>query len=426
LLVAVVVTGLACQRRESSASGAAQVTIRFWNGFTGPDGRTMLKLVKRFNQDNPDVHVIMQRMEWATYYNKLFVAGLGGRSPDVFVIHTDSLPRFQRAGFLRPMDDLFGPDGLDPNDFDPNVRDAVLYNGRRYAVPLDIHILGMYYNRELFRRAGIVDERGEPLPPRTRDEFLDDVKKLTDRTSKNPTWGFVFTWLRTNVYAIMCQYGGTFFNDDATATTIDSAANVAALQFCTDLIQKQHVAPAPQDFDSFIGFRQGKVGLLFEGIYMLPDLQRQEGLDWGAAPLPLLGEKPAAWCNSHNLCIRSDLSGPELDGAKRLVRFISDNTLDWAEGGQIPVRKSLRESKRFESMYAQREFAKQIPYATYMPRVLFVNEYLQEYETAIDSALRGSTTPQAALSNAARRISAVIQRYKGWQAPVDASARKSS
>ena len=59
-------------------------TVRFWNVFTGPDGRTMLKLIKRFNQENPDIHVIMQRMDAATYYNKLFVAGLGGRAPEVF------------------------------------------------------------------------------------------------------------------------------------------------------------------------------------------------------------------------------------------------------------------------------------------------------------------------------------------------------
>ena len=38
--------------------------LRFWNGFTGPDGRTILKLVKRFNRDNPDVRVTVQRMEW--------------------------------------------------------------------------------------------------------------------------------------------------------------------------------------------------------------------------------------------------------------------------------------------------------------------------------------------------------------------------
>src|SRR6186713_3201562 len=109
---------------DHSTSEDEPITLRYWNGFTGPDGRTMLALVKRFNQENPDVNVIMQRMEWATYYNKLFVAGLGGRAPDVFVSHAMVLPRFIGAGFLRPVDDLLGAQ-LDPDDFDPNILAAV-------------------------------------------------------------------------------------------------------------------------------------------------------------------------------------------------------------------------------------------------------------------------------------------------------------
>ncbi|MEA3055019.1 MAG: hypothetical protein QOD30_451, partial [Actinomycetota bacterium] len=63
------------------------VELRFWNSFTGPDGRTMLAIIKKFNADHPDVHVTMQRMEAGPYYNKLFVAGLGGRAPEIFVSH---------------------------------------------------------------------------------------------------------------------------------------------------------------------------------------------------------------------------------------------------------------------------------------------------------------------------------------------------
>src|SRR5688500_1027363 len=167
----------ACDRDASARGSGDAVTIRFWNGFTGPDGRTMLALVKRFNRANPDVHVTMQRMDWGTYYNKLFVAGLGGRAPEVFVAHTDSLARFTRAGFVRPVDDLLNPAGVDPRDFDANVLDAVAHGGRYYAVPLDIHILGMYYNRAMFKEAGIVDAHGNARPPTNRAEFLEALQR---------------------------------------------------------------------------------------------------------------------------------------------------------------------------------------------------------------------------------------------------------
>ncbi|MBA3272549.1 MAG: ABC transporter substrate-binding protein, partial [Chthoniobacterales bacterium] len=376
-----------------SCDGAAndgKVTLRYWNGFTGPDGRTMLRLVQRFNRENPDVEVTMQRMDWGTYYNKLFVAGLGKRAPEVFVVHADNLARFTGASFVRPIDDIVGVGSIDPSDFDENVWAAVEHDGKHWGVPLDVHLIGMYYNRKLFREAGIVDAVGNPKPPATGAEFLEAVGKLTsDRNNdgKPEVWGYVFTWMRTNAYTAMRQFNGRLFTEDGTKTLINSPQNVEALQFCVDLIQKHGVAPSPENFDSWIGFRQGKVGLVFEGIYMLPELQRQTDLDFGAAPLPVYGKTPAAWGSSHTLCLRADLNEHELEASKRFIKFLSDNSLDWAEGGQIPVRKSLRESDFFKTsnkMAAQREFAKQIPYVAYLPSVPFVFEYLQAYDLAVE------------------------------------------
>jgi len=404
-----------CERTSESSS---VVTLRFWNGFTGPDGRTMLRLVQKFNQENPDVNVTMQRMEWATYYNKLFVAGLGKRAPEVFVIHADNLTRFSGAAFVRPVDDIMGDGGLDPADFDQNVWSFVERDGKHWGVPLDVHLLGMFYNRTLFKKAGIVDAKGNPKPPTNRAEFIDALQRLTADTNgdgKTEVWGFVFTWMRTNIYTAMRQFNGKLFTDDATKTLVNSPENVAALQFCVDLIQKYRVAPTPQDFDSWIGFRQGKVGLVFEGIYMLPELVRQNDLDFDAAPVPTFGDTPAAWGSSHTLCLRSDLNDKELAASKRFIKFLSDNSLDWAAGGQIPVRKSLRESERFKQMHVQQEFAKQVPYVAYLPSVPFVFEYLQSYDLAIEKALRGSATPKQALDEAAGKIDQVIQRYRERQ-----------
>src|SRR5579883_2022356 len=117
--------------------GRAQITIRFWNGFTGPDGRTMLRMVKRFNRENPDVNVLMQRMDWATYYNKLFVAGIGHRAPEVFVLQTPAMLRFSRAHFVRSLDDLAaGADGLNVREIPPNIWASVEMDGKHYGIPL--------------------------------------------------------------------------------------------------------------------------------------------------------------------------------------------------------------------------------------------------------------------------------------------------
>jgi multiple sugar transport system substrate-binding protein len=398
----------------SAASSNGTVELRFWNPFTGPDGRTMIGIVKRFNQDNPDIHVIVQRIEHDTYYNKLFVAGLGGRAPHVFVVHTDTLSRFARARFLRSTDDMVGPGGIPAEDFDPNVWQAVLHDGHHYAIPLDIHLQGMYYNRRLFEQAKVA------RPPTNRDEFLDCLRRVKNLNRPN-TWGFVYTWMRLNIYTAMRQNGGDIFTPDHSTTTINSPACVEALQFCCDLISKDKLVAKPENTDMWIGFRQGNVAMCWHGIFMLPDLLSQPDLDWGAAPVPTLFKQPASWCNSHNLCMRADLAGAELEATKRFIHYLSDHSLDWAAGGQIPVRRSLRRSPRFAHMYAQSEFARQIPYAAYMPAVPFVFEYQSEFDLAIETALRGTESPQTVLDIAAKNIKAAIERYqnptasRSWQ-----------
>lgn len=387
--------------------------VRFWNGFTGPDGRTMLRIVQRFNAANPDVQVLMQRMDWNTCYNKLFVAGLGGRAPELFVVHTRNMERFARAGFLRANDDLVtGAQGIDLQDLDANVWEGVSFGGKHYALPLDVHALGMYYNRSLFREAGLVDGQGNPKVPTNRPEFLDALKAMTRPGSGGQPdhWGFVFTNWESNTYTFLRQFGGEFFTPDHSRCILNNPQNIEALQFCVDLIRRYKVAPQPENFDSWIGFRQGKIGIVFEGIYMLADLQKQKDLDFSGAPVPQVGDHTAVWADSHNLCMRSDLTGPELEATWRFVHYLSDNSLDWADGGQIPVRKSLRASERFAAMTVQANFARQIPFVTYLPRLPFIFEFQTEYNLAIEKALRNRATPEVALKAAEEKINQIIQR----------------
>jgi multiple sugar transport system substrate-binding protein len=150
--------------------------------------------------------------------------------------------------------------------------------------------------------------------------------------------------------------------------------------------------------------------MAFEGIYMLADLQKQKDLEFGGAPVPLLGSHAAVWGGSHNLCLRAGLSGRELEAAWRFMRYLSDNSLDWAEGGQVPVRRSLRNTDRFKGMEVQSQFAREIPIVNYLPRLPFIFEFQTEFNTAIEKALRGTETPRVALATAQARLNKIIER----------------
>lgn len=404
LAVACLVLGLLRTDRALPGIGAQKIEMSFWNGFTGPDGREMLKLVRQFNDANPDVHVTMQRIEWGTYVNKLMVSSLDGHGPEVFVLQSRTMSRMQRAGFVDCVNDM-----VDPTlraDILPKMWQVVNYpeNGQEklLGVPLDIWPMGLYMNQEMFKKAGIVDENGNAKPPRTREEFLAVAEKLTIESSKSEEdkqWGFGLGAWDNNFMLLVPQFGGHFVDENG-EPTLDAPGNIEALQFLCDLIQKYKVAPRPEGIGGWVGFRQKRVAMEFDGIYMVGDLKRLEGHPYMGAPIPRIGQQEGTLADSHVLCIRSGLDAKKRDAAARFVRFISDHSLPWADAGQVPARISVRNSPGFQALQVQSAFAKQLDYVMYPPRTPSFMELQNNLNLAIEQAIRGRKSSADALHEA--------------------------
>lgn len=383
------------------ADGKDVVRIDFWNGFTGPDGRTMLGMIREFNEANPDVEVTMQRMEWGVYYNKLMVAGIDHRGPEVFVIHASTLPRMERAKFIGDTEALYrGPDGIPLDDFQPALMNSIRFDGKLIGLPMDIHPQGLYCNAAMLREAGIVDAEERARPPESREEFMEAARRLKrEKDGKTERWGFALTMWRYNFMSLVPQWGGRYF-DETGQCVLDCPENVAALEFLVSLLQQEHLIPEPENNLGWVGFRQHKVAMVFDGIYMLGDLLRLENLDYVAAPLPQVGPQPGTHADSHVLCLRADLDAKQRDASLRFFRFLSDHGLEWAEAGQIPARRSARDTAAFRAMPVQYAFSKELPYVQFPPRSPGLFELQQQIDFAVEKAMRGRLSPAGALQEA--------------------------
>ncbi len=422
LLLRLLFAGLAlccsgCSLLHSSPGGVRpdRVTLAFWNGFTGPDGKTMERMVRDFRAANPDVDVRMQIIPWGTYYDKLTLALAYGGAPDVCVLAAGRLAEFAAYGTLRPLEREIATarPPLGKADFAPAPWAASSFGGRQYALPLDVHPLGLYCNADLFRAAGIVDGRGEPQPPATWDDFIRDARRLTrdlDGDGRPDQWGFVFTWQRSNWLTFLYQWGGTLLTPDGQHCALQSEPSYAALRQMHDLIDRYQVAPKPEGVDAWLAFRQGKVAMAMEGIYQLASLQEQTRFHFIGAPVPHFGPRPAAWGGSHLLCQPVHIDPRHVEPAWRLMRFLSDHSIVWAEGGQVPARIGILESPRFEALPVQAEFARELPYVRYDPPTPRVDALFQFTDSAVEAVLLDRQTPEAAMAEASRRIEQVLRR----------------
>lgn len=401
--------------RSEAGGGAGPMEIRFWNGFTGPDGQTMAAMVRQFQAENPDVRVKMQIIPWSTYYDKLTLSLAYGGAPDVFIMQAARFPEYASFHTLRPLADLYAEakPPLTANGFAPVPWHESFYQGVQYALPLDTHPLGLYYNTKLFKAAGIVDANGQAKPPTTLTEFLDDARRLTkdtDGDGQPDQWGLVITNQHTNWLTFAHQFGGDIVTPDGKRGAMSSPACLQATHLMVDLIYKYRVVPRPEGVDAWLAFRQGKAAMAMEGIYMLSSLQEQPGLEFAGAPVPQFGPKPGIWGGSHLLCQPRDISPERARAAWRLMRFLSDHSQTWAAGGQVPARLDVKNSPQFASLIVQSQFARQLGIVLYDPQIPRANALNQFVDPAIEAALLRLQTPEEAMRDADRRINQLLER----------------
>lgn len=417
-LMAILVLLLAggCGKSHPDAAfDRGKIVIDFWNGFTGPDGQTMTRMVNQFQKDNPDIEIRMQLIPWGTYYDKLTLSLAYGGAPDVFILQAARFPEFASYKTLRPLTDFYATaePALGAHDFSPVPWHESFYQGVQYALPLDTHPIGLYYNTKLFKQAGIVDANGNAKPPTNLTEFLSDAKKLTkdtDGDGRPDQWGFAIANEHTNWLTFAHQFGGDILTPDGKRGAMSSPACLAATHLMCDLIYKYKVAPHPEGIDPWLALRQGKVAMAMEGIYMLASLQEQKGLQFAGAPVPQFGPIKGVWGGSHLLCQPRGIDAAHAKAGWRFMRYLSDHSLAWGIGGQVPARLAIERSPQFQAQPVQAQFAKQLGYVIYDPQVPKANALNQFVDPAIDAALSRLQTPEAAMRDADRRIDQLLNR----------------
>ncbi|ADU29311.1 ABC transporter substrate-binding protein [Evansella cellulosilytica] len=380
--------------------GDAEITLEFWNGFTGPDGEDIAKIIAEFNNlHEGEIAIRTQTMPWDNFYDQYRTVVTAGEAPDIAIMHLDSIAGYARYDLLTPLDDLAADIGLEDDDFIPEVWDAGVYEGHRYGIPLDVHPLTLFYNVDLLEAAGYSE------PPTTYDELV-EMSLAVQEATDGDAWGIampVFWPSNMIFYSSLMSHGGDSVSEDGLTPLYNTEIGYEALQKMVDLVYEHEVSPSDVQADGEVTlFRQGNSAFHINGIWMIAGFEQQDGLNFAAAPVPTFGDQEAVWAGSHNFVLpkQNDEDPERLEASMKFIQFVSENSLQWAKAGQVPATYSVLESDEFKALEHQYNASQQN--FVFPPSTPFYGDAWGPTGPAVDEAMLGQLTPQEALERAAR------------------------
>jgi multiple sugar transport system substrate-binding protein len=397
----------------SVASGAAAgVKINVWTGLSGDDKGRFEEMIKAFNGSQSEVEVIPSFYQWDLMHSKLVASVQAGGTPDALLMWVTVMPEMAQFGALQPMDDLLPEAGVKAEDFVPRAWNLGVIGGKRYGIPMDTHILGLYYNTELFEKAGLNPNK----PPVTMEEFVTAAKKLTVGPNQ---WGVAISsstaWPVRYWMGFLHQEGGKMFTEDLKKVAFNDAKGRAAFQFMADLIHVHKVAP-PVMTDPSKAFLTKQAAMLLIGPWVINSALRQEGLKFNTAPMPRIFGQFGTWGMSHQLVLGKQPDRTKQLAAMKWIRYMSENSLTWVKGGQAPARRSILNSAEFKAMPLWNAFTPGIqPEAGWVlnPPIkaqtkVFTHDPASPLVSAWESIVQKKKTVDQALADAEKGVNAIL------------------
>ncbi|OXS59288.1 ABC transporter substrate-binding protein [Cohnella sp. CIP 111063] len=286
----------------SSPTKKVKITYSMWG--SAEEGNTTQAVADKFNASQDRIEVEVMAIPWENYMTKLNTLATANQLPDTGMLREDGVIQWSSQGMLNDVGSMY--EGSDSKPLDSL---AYKYQGKTVAYAAANEILLLYYNKDMFDKAGV------PYPPSaldqawTWDEFVAAAKKLTiDKNGKHPgedgfdsqsivQYGASVENLPWQLETWAISNGGGFYNNDGTEVRIGENASVEAIQKVADLYLKDHVAPLSvgQTDD---GIQRtviaGTVAMATNGQWNVGtslNTAKEQGLNYGVAVLPYMNEK---------------------------------------------------------------------------------------------------------------------------------------
>ncbi len=380
-------------------------SIRFWQFW---DMAVIEPIIEDFERQNPGLTVDVEQLTWQSGLEKIQAAVASGTQPDLCELGSTWLPRFSYEGILEDLTPVY------TEVADSFIMwDSAKWRGRIYGLPWVQGSRVLFYNEDLFVRAGLDPDD----PPQTWDELLkaamliDELGDDIDGFGLNLGERYV---LYKKFMAFAWGNGGGILGEDA-SVIFASNENLEALEFYQALAE--YSLKEKQEILDY-NFKKGQLGMQISGAWNLrnyaleaPDLNYRVAL----VPRPGMGRGThGSFAGAEMLVVFVD-SKRKADALK-LARFLQGyeraRRICLDVKSVFPASKKALDDPVFIEDDKIRVFVEQSLTSQTAPAHPGWIDMEDVINRSIEEVLYGRAEPKQSLRAAAEKLEDVVKRFE--------------
>ncbi|MCX5434979.1 sugar ABC transporter substrate-binding protein [Streptomyces sp. NBC_00056] len=395
VVVSLLAAATACGGGSSSeGSNESPKTLTYWASNQGPNVEADKKILQpeldKFEKQT-GIKVKLEVVPWSDLLTRILTATTSGEGPDVLNIGNTWSSSLQATGALLPWDQKnFDKVGGKDRFVESALGSTGAQGKDPAAVPLYSMAYALYYNKAMFKEAGITEA------PKTWDELTADGAKI----SKGGKWGLGAEGsnLSNNIHQVFVlakQHGGDFFTADGKADFTNDAAVAAVKQYVDMMATNKIIAPGNAEYaknQSLSDFSKGKTAMvLWQAAATTFKSQGMQDDEWGVAPVPVQSGAPGAGKATNSMVAGINLAvfknTKNIDGSLKFVKFMTSDAeqkLLCKTYGSIPPVKAAQSDPAFDRPELKVLRETLATSATALPQVS--NE--SQFETSVGTAVK--------------------------------------
>jgi multiple sugar transport system substrate-binding protein len=390
-----------------------KIHIRYWY-VTGAKEQIPYH-VKKFNESQNKIFVEATALPWNEHEKKILTSILSDDPPDVINLVTPVAKWASRMA-LTPLDEMITRDNFEGTIFFPALWEEMNWQQRVFALPLYSNSYAFFYNKRLFREAGLDPEN----PPSTWDEVKKYSKILTEKDLRNryTQMGFIPHYGNLQTSLLMAwQLGAEFLTNNGTEVNLTNTQMIRALNWEVEFFDEYPLNEISAFMAGFgyadqHGFISEKVAMMVLDNTFIDQINvYKPDLDYGVAVIPTFeGFETAS--SSGSWWVAIPRGSKNIEAAWEFIKFSvqKDVQLEESHAQQevlFPANRHaandstfIKENQSIKTLVDMMEFAHS-PTIVPMAHDVFWREFLG----AREKALHKIQTPEQAL----RQAEAVIQ-----------------